>query len=123
MWTIEKAPDSGPLGTFWGAEIRDLTGMNDDVAAVSTELHDLPVVFAGYGLSVPRLSYDDYATSFETFLLLTAGVVLGVDPPDEQQQQREHDVELGLDGDRPERLIGGPRTDEVLHQQAVDDDG
>jgi hypothetical protein len=34
---------------------------NDDSAAVSTELRDLPVVFGGYGLSVPRLSYDDYA--------------------------------------------------------------
>ena len=34
---------------------------NDDTAAVSTELRDVPVVFAGYGLSVPRLSYDDYA--------------------------------------------------------------
>jgi hypothetical protein len=34
---------------------------NDDSAAISTELHDLPVVFGGYGLSVPRLSYDDYA--------------------------------------------------------------
>jgi aminopeptidase YwaD len=34
---------------------------NDDRNAVSTELRDVPVVFAGYGLSVPRLSYDDYA--------------------------------------------------------------
>jgi hypothetical protein len=34
---------------------------NDDSNAVSTELRDVPVVFAGYGLSVPRLSYDDYA--------------------------------------------------------------
>jgi hypothetical protein len=34
---------------------------NDDSNAVSSELQDVPLVFAGYGLSVPRLSYDDYA--------------------------------------------------------------
>jgi hypothetical protein len=34
---------------------------NEDSNAVSTELRDVPLVFAGYGLSVPRLSYDDYA--------------------------------------------------------------
>ena len=34
---------------------------NDDPAVPSMELLDLPVVFAGYGLSVPRVSYNDYA--------------------------------------------------------------
>src|SRR5690349_15595288 len=34
---------------------------NDDANAASTELQDVPLVFGGYGLSVPRLSYDDYA--------------------------------------------------------------
>jgi len=34
---------------------------NDDPAVPSMDLSDLPVVFAGYGLSVPRLSYNDYA--------------------------------------------------------------
>ena len=46
----------------------------------------------------------------------------GAPPADHQQQQREQDVELGLDGDRPERPVGARRADEVLHQQAVDDD-
>src|SRR5688572_10641406 len=34
---------------------------NDNATLPSVDLKDLPVVFAGYGLSVPRLSYDDYA--------------------------------------------------------------
>jgi hypothetical protein len=33
---------------------------NDDASKPSTELHSLPVVFAGYGLAVPGI-YDDYS--------------------------------------------------------------
>ena len=34
---------------------------NDDVSVASTKLGELPIVFAGYGLSVPSAGYDDYA--------------------------------------------------------------
>jgi hypothetical protein len=34
---------------------------NDTAGQPSTDLNDVPLVFAGYGLSVPRLNYDDYA--------------------------------------------------------------
>jgi hypothetical protein len=34
---------------------------NENPAVASTDLEDLPVVFAGYGLVVPSLGYDDYA--------------------------------------------------------------
>jgi hypothetical protein len=34
---------------------------NDNATLPSVDLKDLPVVFAGYGLSIPRLSYNDYA--------------------------------------------------------------
>ena len=47
----------------------------------------------------------------------------GAPPAHHQQQQRERDVQLGLDGDRPERSVGARRADEVLQEQAVDDDG
>ena len=46
----------------------------------------------------------------------------GAPTADHQEQQREQDVQLGLDGDRPERPVGARRADEVLHQEAVDDD-
>ena len=46
----------------------------------------------------------------------------GAEAADQQQQQREHDVQLGLDRHRPERPVGARRADEVLHQQAVDGD-
>ena len=34
---------------------------NEDPTQASSELHALPMVFAGYGLAVPDLGYDDYA--------------------------------------------------------------
>ena len=34
---------------------------NDDTAAASTTLDDVPMVFAGYGLVAPSAGYDDYA--------------------------------------------------------------
>jgi aminopeptidase YwaD len=34
---------------------------NDDAAARSTSLERVPLVFAGYGLSIPSIGYDDYA--------------------------------------------------------------
>ena len=34
---------------------------NDSTAEPSTSLHNLPLVFAGYGITAPRLQYDDYA--------------------------------------------------------------
>jgi hypothetical protein len=34
---------------------------NEDPAKASSEFHDLPVVFAGYGIAVPDVRYDDYA--------------------------------------------------------------
>ena len=34
---------------------------NDDESKASTELLGVPLVFAGYGLTIPRLGYDDYA--------------------------------------------------------------
>jgi hypothetical protein len=34
---------------------------NEDPSKPSTDLHDLPIVFAGYGLAVPNVGYDDYA--------------------------------------------------------------
>jgi hypothetical protein len=33
---------------------------NESPAQPSAELRDVPLVFAGYGLSIPRLNYDDY---------------------------------------------------------------
>jgi hypothetical protein len=36
-------------------------GANESAADASTALEDLPIVFAGYGLVVPRLGYDDYS--------------------------------------------------------------
>ena len=42
-------------------------------------------------------------------------------PAHHQQQHRKRDVQLGLDGHRPERPVGARRTDEVLNQQAVDE--
>jgi hypothetical protein len=35
---------------------------NDDPATLSTDLQDVPLVFAGHGLVVPSAGYDDYAT-------------------------------------------------------------
>jgi hypothetical protein len=35
--------------------------ISENAGAPSTTLDDLPVVFAGYGLAVPTLGYDDYA--------------------------------------------------------------
>ncbi len=35
---------------------------HDDPAALSTNLQDVPLVFAGYGLVVPSAGYDDYST-------------------------------------------------------------
>jgi hypothetical protein len=35
---------------------------NDSTRVASAELDDLPVVFAGYGISAPALNYDDYAS-------------------------------------------------------------
>ena len=46
----------------------------------------------------------------------------GAPAADHQEQQREQDVQLGLDGHRPERPVRARRADDVLHQQAVDDD-
>jgi hypothetical protein len=34
---------------------------NEDPTKPSAELRDLPIVFAGYGLAVPNVGYDDYA--------------------------------------------------------------
>jgi len=34
---------------------------NDEGSKASTELMNVPLVFAGYGLTVPRFGYDDYA--------------------------------------------------------------
>ena len=34
---------------------------NDNTAKPSSELHALPMVFAGYGLAVPDIGYDDYS--------------------------------------------------------------
>ena len=39
-----------------------------------------------------------------------------------QEQQGKQDIQLRLDGDRPEGPVGARRGEEVLHQQAVDDD-
>ena len=37
------------------------TAPNDNAASPSTALDDVPLVFAGYGLSIPTIGYDDYA--------------------------------------------------------------
>ena len=34
---------------------------NEDPARASSDLHGLPIVFAGYGIAVPDVRYDDYA--------------------------------------------------------------
>ena len=33
---------------------------NDNLSVASAELHNVPLVFVGYGLSVPEVGYDDY---------------------------------------------------------------
>ncbi len=43
-------------------------------------------------------------------------------PANHQQQQGKSEVQLGLHGHRPERCVGAPRGDDVLHEQAVDED-
>jgi Peptidase family M28/PDZ domain len=37
------------------------TTANDSTRVASTELTDVPLVFAGYGISAPKIEYDDYA--------------------------------------------------------------
>lgn len=64
---------------------------NDNAARPSIDLEHLPVVFAGYGLSVPSLGYDDYA---------------GIDVRGKavlifSHEPQEHDPGSRLDGDKP----------------------
>ena len=64
---------------------------DDSPADPSNELHDLPLVFAGYGLSVPRLNYDDYAgldVSGKAVLIFS-------------HEPQENDANSRLDGRRP----------------------
>ena len=46
----------------------------------------------------------------------------GAHPAGEQQEQRQQDVQLHLDRDRPERTVGRAGRDDVLPEQPVDDD-
>jgi hypothetical protein len=65
--------------------------VNDDPARPAVDLEHLPVVFAGYGLSVPSLGYDDYA---------------GIDVKGKavlifSHEPQEHDPASRLNGTRP----------------------
>jgi hypothetical protein len=63
----------------------------ESLSTPSTELRDLPLVFAGHGLAVPALGYDDYAD-------LDAGdravLIFSHEP-------QEHDRQSRLNGTRP----------------------
>ena len=64
---------------------------NHDVAVPSTRLDDLPIVFAGYGLTVPAIGYDDYArvdVSGKAVLILS-------------HEPQEHAAGSTLNGTRP----------------------
>lgn len=64
---------------------------NEDATLPSTSLHGVPLVFAGYGLSILRLKYDDYA---------------GLDVRDKavlifSHEPQEHDARSRFNGTRP----------------------
>ena len=54
-----------------------------------------------------------------TGTVATASTRDRAEPAPQQQQEREDDVQLGLDGDRPERAVRGRRHGKVLQQQPV----
>jgi hypothetical protein len=64
---------------------------NDDPAKPSSDLHDLPLVFAGFGLAVPDLGYDDYSG-----LDVTGKAVLIF-----SHEPQEQDAGSRLNGTRP----------------------
>jgi hypothetical protein len=64
---------------------------NEDASVASTSLDDIPLVFAGYGLVVPSLGYDDYAAVDVTG---KAVVILSHEP-------QERDSNSRLNGARP----------------------
>jgi hypothetical protein len=64
---------------------------NEDVAVASTNLDDLPVVFAGYGLVIPSLGYDDYE---RVDVKGKAALILSHEP-------QERDPNSRLNGTRP----------------------
>jgi len=64
---------------------------NDNPARPSIDLERLPVVFAGYGLSVPSLGYDDYT---KVDVKGKAVLIFSHEP-------QEHDPNSRLNGDQP----------------------
>jgi len=64
---------------------------NEDPSIASTDLQDLPVVFAGYGLVVPALGYDDYA---DIDVRGKAALIFSHEP-------QERNVNSRLNGSRP----------------------
>lgn len=64
---------------------------NDDPAALSTNLENVPLVFAGYGLVAPSAGYDDYAN---VDVSGKAVVILSHEP-------RERDPDSRFNGSRP----------------------
>jgi hypothetical protein len=64
---------------------------NEDPAAASARLDEVPLVFAGYGLRVPSLGYDDYA---DIDVNGKAVVIFSHEP-------QERDVKSRFNGSRP----------------------
>jgi hypothetical protein len=64
---------------------------NHDPGVPSTTLRDVPLVFAGYGLSIPRLRYDDYE---DIDVRDTAVLIFSHEP-------QEHDPRSRFNGVRP----------------------
>jgi hypothetical protein len=64
---------------------------NEFPAQPSAELNDVPLVFGGYGLSIPRLNYDDYA---DIDVRNKAVLIFSHEP-------QENDPESRLNGRRP----------------------
>ena len=59
---VFQARGSSPVRLVLGSSYYPIsTTPNDSPSVPSTALDDMPVVFAGYGISAPAFNYDDYA--------------------------------------------------------------
>ena len=64
---------------------------NDNAAAASAKVDRLPIVFAGYGLAIPSIGYDDYS---QIDARGKAALIFSHEP-------QEHDANSRLNGTRP----------------------
>ena len=59
---VVQARGSRPVHFVLGSSYYPLSATpNDSPSVASTALDDMPLVFAGYGISAPSFNYDDYA--------------------------------------------------------------